>query len=175
MSEKEKIGKLETKFGLRERFLTKVRKTDGCWLWVGSKNAQGYGHIGEGGHKSKIIRAHRVAYGLFVGPIPEGKQVLHRCDNPSCVNPSHLWIGTNADNIADCVAKGRMPHGEGNVHAKLTWQQVQEIRERYRRWSRQFSARALGRQYGVTHTNILSIVKEESWKASDAEDVRKHE
>lgn len=87
-----------------ERFWEKVDQSGDCWLWMGGRNDDGYGIVQWEGH---VTGAHRVAYEISVGPIPEGKLVLHSCDNPSCVNPNHLWIGDQSDNAADSVAKGR--------------------------------------------------------------------
>jgi hypothetical protein len=87
-----------------ERFQSMVSVGPGCWEWVAAKDRDGYGQFKGNGH----VRAHRFSYDEFVGPIPEGLQVLHRCDNPSCVNPEHLWVGTNADNMADKCEKGRL-------------------------------------------------------------------
>jgi hypothetical protein len=93
------------------RFWAKVRKGDGCWEWQASRNSSGYGWFRFGPQGSRTpTGAHRVSYVLTKGPIPEGMQVLHRCDNPPCVNPSHLFLGTNDDNHADKVAKGRHPN-----------------------------------------------------------------
>lgn len=150
---------------LRERFLAKVQKTDGCWNWTASKTSEGYGFIGEGGRGGRCLRAHRVAYELFVGPIPEGVCVLHRCDNSACVNPSHLFLGTQADNIRDRDAKGRQARGEGIKQAKLTWPQVQEIRAQYQWRSREFGVRALGRRYGVDQAEIWNIVHGHTWRS----------
>ena len=154
---------------LQARFLGKVRKTETCWEWIGAKMgkglAYGYGKIGEGGHRGKSLYAHRLAYELFVGPIPEGMRVLHHCDNPGCVNPQHLFLGTQADNLEDMTMKGRRARGEHQGAAKLTQEQVQEIRERYQAHSSEFGSTALGRRYGVSHSIILGIVKGQRWRA----------
>lgn len=104
---------------------------NGCWFWNKYKNKKGYGsfyYMGE-------TLAHRSSYLIHNGNIPEGNLVCHSCDNPSCVNPKHLWVGTNSDNQIDCVLKGRAkrntPCGEKNHLTKLSYEQVLEIRKHY--------------------------------------------
>lgn len=103
---------------LKQRFEVKFRVTPGCWLWTGSRFAGGYGGIRDG---DRVLRAHRVSYELYRGQIPEGLHVMHRCDNPLCVNPDHLSIGTHQDNMTDMYSKGRRIAASGlhNGAAKL--------------------------------------------------------
>lgn len=90
-----------------EEFLTNVDCAEGCWPWAGYRQREGYGLVRKKGQPAEA--AHRVAYRLFVGPIPPGMVVMHRCDNPPCVRPDHLRVGTQAENLADMRAKGRAP------------------------------------------------------------------
>ncbi len=106
---------------LSERFWAFVPDQPGmdCWEWQGSKNELGYGRMGAGGRHTGTIKAHRVAYSLCCGEIPEGLAVCHACDNPGCVNPSHLWLGTKGDNTKDMLAKGRARNGrKERTHCK---------------------------------------------------------
>ncbi len=97
------------------RFWSKVNKTDNCWNWLACKTKDGYGRIFI---KDKVLLAHRVSWAIHDGQIPKGLQVLHRCDNPSCVNPAHLFLGTVSDNMRDSVAKGRNSNSK-KTHCSL--------------------------------------------------------
>jgi len=146
---------------LEERFWAKVDKrgaTD-CWEWRGSKAGKGYGQIWEGGRN---LYAHRISWELANGPIPAGKFVCHHCDNPSCVNPAHLWIGSNADNMRDMIAKDRAPdrRGKRDGNSKLTEKEVHEIRQML---SRGILQRVIAEEYGITQTNISCIKTGKSW------------
>jgi hypothetical protein len=101
----------------------------GCWLWTGALMPQGYGSIGVPGTRTTTL-AHRASYEVHRGEIPPGMFVCHTCDVRRCINPDHLWLGTQADTMADMVAKGRANpvRGEANANCKLTWDEVQEIR-----------------------------------------------
>ena len=113
-------GRVElTRRPITERFHAADRKgaPDECWLWEKSKSAKGYGQINSGG---TMARAHRVAWELSNGPIPKGVCVLHKCDVPICVNPSHLFLGTLKDNFDDAVAKGRIVRSATGPFEPLT-------------------------------------------------------
>ena len=167
-----------TRKSLRERFDEKWERDPqtGCWLWTGTRTnprrGLGYGRIAAGDGTKRLLMAPRVAWELFRGPIPDGMCVLHNCpagDDPRCVNPEHLWLGTQADNIADMIAKGRFvpppgvplsarPRGENNGRAKLNADAVREIRRSS--WRRA----ALARRYGVTPAVIRAVQLNLSWR-----------
>lgn len=104
---------------LRERFWSKVDRSGDCWMWTASRNASGYGRFG-GSNSGGSYLAHRMCWELHNGPIPDGLCVLHRCDNPACVNPAHLWLGTRDDNNKDKTAKGRNVSPLGTLYAGRT-------------------------------------------------------
>lgn len=146
---------------LEDRFWGKVAKAgpDHCWEWLAAKLPNGYGGIQVNGAK---VGAHRVSYELNIGEIPEGLCVLHACDNPGCVNPAHLWLGTNADNSADMVAKGRSARLKGEKHGnnKLTGDQVLEIRRLYP----EHTMKELAAMFGVSGALVCRIVNRKIWK-----------
>lgn len=176
---------------IEARFWPKVKQTEGCWLWLGAKNPDGYGVFRI---KNRGTSAHRIAYALKVGHIPTGVSVLHSCDNRSCVRPDHLFLGTQLENVNDMMKKGRghkargdlnasrlypekrprgdthpfrlhpelHAQGERAANAKLKEGQVIEIR---RSWeARELSQHALARKYGVTLTTVNSIVNGKTWR-----------
>jgi hypothetical protein len=149
---------------LTSRFHSGYKTTpNGCWEWQRSKDKDGYGYIKK---DQKTTKAHRVSYELHYGPIENGLWVLHRCDNPSCVNPEHLWLGTAKDNSDDMIAKGRAvapkPNmkGERNPNSRLTAEDVQWIRDNYR-WGR---GPEFAKKFGVIPIMINRIVRGEAWK-----------
>src|SRR6266850_5551698 len=105
-----------------ERFWAKVDKTGQCWVWTGGKFRCGYGVVKRDG---KLLKAHRLAWQMHFGRIPDGAFIMHHCDNPPCVRPQHLFPGTNADNVADKIAKGRQAYGE-RITANRTYQRGHE-------------------------------------------------
>ena len=158
-----------------ERFWEKVNK-DGptpahdpalgpCWLWTASVNVAGYGQFGIGGG-NKHKKAHRVSYELANGPIPDELCVLHKCDNPPCVNPGHLYAGTQKDNGLDRAARGRTvaphPRGEAQWQAKLTEEKVREIRRRCA--TRSPENRIVAEEMGITIYTIGDILRRKTWK-----------
>lgn len=149
-----------------DRFWAKVDRTDSCWNWTAARFHHGYGCFGvkQSNGKFKIKYAHRVSYELCIGKIPPGMNVLHSCDNRGCVNPAHLFIGTQADNVADAVQKGRMRtkprYGESNPYAKLTEGAVRAIRE----VGRSVSQQQLAERYGVSQTLIGHVLRRTIWR-----------
>jgi hypothetical protein len=129
---------------------------DGCHLWMGGMHTTGYGGLSVGG---KSLRAHRRAYELAYGPVAEGVMVCHRCDNRRCVNVAHLFLGSHADNMADLSSKQRR-HGERNSRAKLSTEQVLEIR---RLWRSGVQQKDLAKTYGVGKTQMSVIVRGLQW------------
>lgn len=141
------------------RFWRKVQKTDGCWLWMASKNKDGYGEFfGEAG---KHISAHRFSYFIHYGEIPAGMCVCHECDNPSCVKPEHLFLGTVEDNRNDKLRKNRQMKGERFPLSRLKESQVLEIVELSR--TRQKTMSQLAADYGVSNGTIGSIMNGDNW------------
>lgn len=146
---------------LETRFWAKVERWEGCWVWLAHRDKAGYGRFSLHGRPAL---AHRVAYELSVGPVPPGLSVMHLCDNPQCVNPDHLRVGTHAENMADMKRKGRchsrgLP-GERNGFAKLTEPQVHAIRERYAAGNTQV---AIARDLGVDPTTVGLVVRGKRW------------
>lgn len=140
-----------------ERFWVKVAKSNGCWEWTGATH-KGYGWFNRG---DKSMLAHRYSWELWAGALPTDLCVCHHCDNRLCVRPDHLFLGTRADNNEDMWRKGRTARGERVKGAKLTEEQVTEIRSLYR--AGDYSQRQLGEMYGVTQTNVQAIVSGRSW------------
>ena len=146
-----------------DRFWSKVDKKgkDDCWEWTAYKSSGGYGHFR---FRGKDRGTHRFSWLLHNGIIPEGLCVLHDCDNPACVNPAHLFLGTHKDNTQDSIKKGRWPdrNGEAAGGSKLTEAQVLSIRAEYKIGN--ISQRELARKYNVSHDTIWRIVTRKSWR-----------
>jgi len=145
-----------------QRFWNKVNvgDLDDCWEWQGSKSFDGYGRLSVSG---KTIASHRISWVISNGKIPKDLCVLHRCDNPGCVNPNHLFLGTRKDNVYDAMRKNRRANvqGENAGNSKLTEKDVISIREEYRAGG--ISQNQLARKYNVTQANIWMVIHRKSW------------
>jgi hypothetical protein len=146
-----------------DRFWRKVEKTDSCWLWTAAvrRADEGYGAFWLNG---RHVPAHRVAFELTNGQIGDDQVVAHRCDNPRCVNPDHLFATTQRGNMEDKVQKGRQAAGERNSKAKLTSSQVAEIRHAYAAGERSIR---LAERFGIDRTNVWNIVSGKTWSHSN--------
>lgn len=146
------------------RFWSKVDKSnpDGCWLWTGSKVPFGYGTTYYNG---KPQRTHRISYKIAHGEIPDDVCVLHKCDNPACVNPDHLFLGTKHDNTQDMVKKGRQKYvthnGSENGNSKLKESDVTQIRCLFESG---YSQKGIAKLFSISTRTVCQIVENETWK-----------
>lgn len=143
---------------VEERFWARVDTTGDCWTYTGPKNRLGYGVAGHKALPDRSRFAHRYAWQVTNGPIPEGMRVLHRCDNPPCVNPDHLWLGTIADNNRDRKVKGRSSRGQASHLAKVDVDTVRAIRA-----ERVLTQRQMAAKYGIHRSQVQRIVYRVDW------------
>ena len=154
-----------------ERFWKKVEKTESCWLWTGANTKKGYGRFKI---KAKLHSPHRVSLSLSIGSICLDKQVCHKCDNPSCVRPDHLFEGTRSDNMKDAFSKGRLPGftvhisraGESSQNSKLTENQVREIKKRL---ANKEKASVIAKDYTIHERTISNIKLNKTWNSVTVE------
>lgn len=152
-----------------------VTHVDGCWEWLGATHPAGYGLLGRGRTKEGLVRATHVSWKLNTGEdVPKGMMVLHKCDNPPCCNPDHLFLGTHQDNVDDMLKKGRENHSGlyrryrlENNKGKVSQQQIDEIIEKYqdipkRRHGRVAFTEALAKEYGLCKSYITKLVRQAS-------------
>lgn len=155
------FARTQGKKPILERFWSKVTipaDIDKCWEWMAGQKNFGYGAFkGEG----KTVQAHRFSWELANGPITDNSYVLHKCDNPKCVNPSHLYLGTHADNTRDMMDRKRYSRGERHHQSKLNQAMVADIREKAGKGQ---SFVSLAKEYGISRTTIANAVKRISWK-----------
>lgn len=152
------------KQSIQSRFESKVTLVPfcECHLWTAATTDFGYGKLSDG--KKSWLHAHRVSYQLYKGEVPDDKCVLHTCDNPACVNPEHLYLGSYKDNAADRENRKRGNHPKGTKHHKnvLLQSQVYEIRDAFDTGKYSFSE--LGRIYGIEGKSVADIVDRKNWK-----------
>lgn len=161
---------------MEDKFWPKVRRTDGCWEWIGARYRNGYGFINiRKPGKATTKGAHRISWEIHNGPIPDGLVVCHRCDNPPCVNPLHLFLGTATENMRDMSAKGRalfgdknptrkhpecVSRGESHRPAKLLSGDVICIR---RMSEYGITQNVIAKKFNVTQSNVSAIIRRKSW------------
>jgi hypothetical protein len=145
------------------RFIRLPEGGDGCWLWDIAKTQNGYTTIRIPGTKTKKVSGHRIAWVLFNGPIPPSMFVLHHCDTKACVRPDHLYLGTPKENMRDKIVRQRTnhPYGERSGSAKLSNEDVIDIRHRYSEGTLQ---KSLANEYRVDQSTISDIVRKIHWK-----------
>lgn len=149
---------------LKKRFLSKIIKTDNCWLWNAGIRPNGYGSFWA---KTKTVTSHRYSYEIFKGDIPKNMCVCHSCDNRKCVNPDHLWLGTQKENLQDMYLKKRNPNiirkrGEKSEFAKLNNEKVSIIKMLYKKGK--YTYETLGKKFNVGHTTIYRIIKNKTYR-----------
>lgn len=153
-----------TRAQIEAKFWANVQKTSHCWEWTGTKSKTGYGVLYTP-HKTtdsrRRIFAHRFVHELYHGPIPEGMLVCHHCDNPGCVNPDHLWLGSDQENTADRHRKGRTVTGEKHTQAKVSEADVLLIRAKARTGR---SYASLAREFSLSLQQVSRIVRRVNWK-----------
>lgn len=142
----------------QRRFLSKIKRGPDCWEWRAARRPGGYGAFQVRG---RTVKAHRIAYDMLKGPVPASMDVCHTCDNPPCCNPEHLFLGTHADNMADCKSKGRTQKGRGETHSrvKLTENDVRQIRLLYGR----VRVKDLASKFNVKASTICNIQSRRLW------------
>jgi hypothetical protein len=136
---------------------TEIDPISGCWNWKRAINKNGYGLV----HYGKCRTAHRVAYELFIGEIPKGAQVLHKCDNPRCINPEHLFLGSHQDNMNDCLLKDRKSKGIARYNHILDEEKVRTIRNLS---AMGLNAGEIGEQLGVKKITVWMVICRRNWK-----------
>lgn len=159
-----------------ERFKSKIKRLSECWEWTGCVFYNGYGVFRD---NNKNLRAHRVAYELFISEIPQGLFVLHRCDNRRCVNPKHLWLGNHLDNMGDMAKKGRRHdvRGARNPQSKISANDVAYIRRVHvggrNRWNPGNGA-FLARKFKISQSHVNLIAQRKTWAHLIDKDTPKH-
>lgn len=141
----------------------KCRNLGRCWQWTGCLNRNGYGLFNL--KAKKQTPAHRVAYEMVKGSIPEGLFILHKCDNPKCVRPSHLYAGTQQDNVQDAVNRRRFPSANRSPHAKLNFEKAAQIRIMYK--SKSHTLEQIGKMFGICGSHALAVGRGDYWNTNN--------
>lgn len=154
---------MEITLELVERFHEKwtLNESNGCWEWTGATGGKGYGFLKRPGERRQVY-AHRLSYEIHCGQIPEGQQVCHTCDNMKCVKPTHLFLGTQKDNLQDMKSKDRHLYGERNKKAKLTRDKVIRI---HALWAEGVSQGDIGNAFGVSQGVVWRILHGKAWES----------
>lgn len=143
-----------------QKFWERVHVTEACWEWLGAKSSNGYGNLSI--NKRTTVSAHRFSYELHHGAIPYGRYICHACDNPNCVRPDHLFLGTPSDNVQDCIAKGRhrpsnyRPERHNHHQTKVSVAGLEELRERRKHGE---SSLSLAFAFGVSRGHVQKLCK----------------
>ena len=145
-----------------ELFWKKVKKTNSCWEWTGAKQQFGNLFYGWLTRKNKQYLAHRWSWIIENGPIEKGLCVPHKCDNPICINPNHLFLGTQKDNVIDMLSKGRGCNGSNHKNSKLTEDDVRDLREMCE--NKKVSINQAARDFGINYKTAWNIVQRLKWK-----------
>jgi predicted XRE-type DNA-binding protein len=146
-----------------DRIKNYVRKTRSCWIWIGYKNELGYGRITIG--HGKQVKAHRFIYEQTYGKIPDGMNALHKCDNPSCVNPRHIYLGTQKDNVRDMMKRKRGGYkvfcGESHWNRKLDMEKVELIKKLWQEG--ELFQREIGEKVGISQQVVSKVINGKAW------------
>jgi hypothetical protein len=156
---------------LQDRLFDRIKIVGDCWVWQGAKTKQGYGRLSYRAKYSQPVYAHRAMYEDVHGPVPADMEVCHSCDNPACINPAHLWVGTHKENIQDAIRKGRHyfrkgrppggPHGSASHRAVLTVDQVREIRKLRGAGLRPIE---IAQRLDQPYQRVYAVISGQSWK-----------
>lgn len=144
---------------IADRFFPLVEKTDECWLWRGNLTRYGYGRLQ---YNKRRYAAHRLSFELHHGPIQNELYVCHKCDNPRCVNPAHLFLGDQKANMSDCVSKGRYAAGERSPNAKITSSDVTEIRRIVE--TGLYTHEEIAAKFKTSRPNVTKIINRYRWR-----------
>lgn len=151
---------MKTKEQIKNKLLNNIILNKDCWEWKGTKNKKGYGQVKYNGGRFYV---HRLSYLIFIGDFYENKCVCHSCDNPSCINPKHLWLGTPKENTQDMIKKGRRFDNSKDNHplSKLTIKDVISIKKEYSIGDK--TQKEIAKDFGVVHQTISAILNNKRW------------